>query len=81
MLSEYIGRGLRTVEEWERSVDEDSETIIADKLLEQLVRINRTIASTPAVTINEVAMKSEYIKLMTLGAVTPDIGDMEWGLN
>ena len=80
MLSEYIGRGMRTVEEWERTVEEGPETVLADKLLEQLVRINHTIASTPAMDIDEIALKSDYIKLMTLGARLPEIGEMEWRL-
>lgn len=80
MLSEFIGRGMRTVEEWERSVAEESDTTLADQLLDQLVRINRMIASTPSTDLSEVAMKSDYIQMIAIGEPFPDIGEMEWGL-
>ena len=80
MLSDFIGRGLRTVEEWERAVLEETDTLLADQILDQLIKINRAIASTPAMEIDEIALKVDYIRVMTLGAAIPDIGEMEWRL-
>ena len=80
MLSDFIGRGMRAVEEWERTVVEESDTALADQLLNQLVKINEAIASTPAADISEIALKSDYIKMVAVGEPFPDIGAMEWRL-
>lgn len=78
MLSEYIDRGMRTIEEWERSVLDDVDIKLADKLLDQLVKINRMIASTPAIDLKEMAMKSDYVKILAADDPAPAIGEMEW---
>lgn len=80
MLTDFIGRGLRTFEELERSIVEANDTYLADRILDQFVRINQTIASTPAEELAQLALKADYIKQISTGDPIPDIDEMEWEL-